>query len=303
MAALSIHDSDIGTVDYEPATPPVPGWVCVREPRLTNSKPCATTPVMSDVVSDRCGGSTRSLRRLPRLAPTVVRSSSTLELRLGQVRYSDMSVVRWTAAATFGLLVAACASTPVTRPQSHSPALQTPQPTVPNAISSPHANVPPLTVTAAPTCSGTQLQITYDPAGSGGAAGSFGIGLDVWNHGQPCQLRGWPSLQLLRTDGSVLPTHEEQATSTFAGSANPTAVILYRSCGGTMGCPPGIPPAAYISLTGDDVIPPCETAAGIRVLLPGGASPVDADLRMSGSFPTGQQFCSAGKIFVLPVHS
>jgi len=108
---------------------------------------------------------------------------------------------------------------------------KTPLPTVPNAISSPKASVPPLTVTAAPTCDGTQLQITYDPAGSGGAAGSFGIELAVWNHGQPCHLRGWPTLQRLRSDGSVLPAHEEQTTSTFAGSANPTAVILYRSCG------------------------------------------------------------------------
>ncbi len=158
-----------------------------------------------------------------------------------------MSVLRWTAVATLGLLVAACSSTPVTQSQSHSPALQTPQPTVPNAVSSPNAGVPPLTVTAAPTCNGTQLQITYYPAGSGRAAGSFGIELAVWNHGQPCHLRGWPTLQLLRSDGSVLPTHEEHTTSTFAGSANPTAVILYRSCGGTMGCPPGLPPAAYIS--------------------------------------------------------
>jgi hypothetical protein len=214
-----------------------------------------------------------------------------------------MMALRWAAVATFGLLVTACASTPVTQTKSSSPALQTPEPTVTIPISSPSASVPSLTVTAAPTCKGSQLQITYYPAGSGGAAGSFGIELAVWNHGQPCQLRGWPRLQLLRSDGSLLPTHEEQTTSTFAGSANPAAVILYRSCGGTMGCPAGLPPAAYISLAGDDVIPPCETAAEIRVLTPGGTTQVDADLRVSGSFPAGQQFCSDGKIFVLPVHS
>jgi Protein of unknown function (DUF4232) len=170
-------------------------------------------------------------------------------------------------------------------------------------ISSPNASVPSLTVTTAPTCTGSQLQITYFPAGSGGAAGSFGIELAVWNHGQPCELRGWPRLQLLRSDGSLLPTHEEQTTSTLGGSANPITVILYRSCGGTMGCPPGLPPAAYISLAGDDVIAPCETAAEIRVLTPGSVTQVDADLRVGRSFPGGQQFCSDGKIFVLPIHS
>ena len=61
-------------------------------------------------------------------------------------------------------------------------------------------------------------------------------------------------------------------------------------------------PAAFIKFTGDDVIPPCETAAGVRVVLPGESTPIVADLRVDG-FPDGQIFCSAGKIFVLPIQS
>ncbi|MFZ0179545.1 MAG: hypothetical protein WAL84_06695 [Candidatus Dormiibacterota bacterium] len=61
-------------------------------------------------------------------------------------------------------------------------------------------------------------------------------------------------------------------------------------------------PAAFITFTGDDVIPPCEIAAGVRLLLPGASIPIVADLRVGG-FPDGQTFCSAGKIFVLPVQS
>jgi hypothetical protein len=100
-----------------------------------------------------------------------------------------------------------------------------------------------------------------------------------------------------------LPTTEIRTDSTFFGSANPISVILDRSCGGTMGCPSGQPPAAYISVAGDEAILPCETAASIRVITPGGSAPIAVDLRVGGSFPGGQQFCSDGKIQVLPVHS
>jgi hypothetical protein len=201
---------------------------------------------------------------------------------------------------TLSLSVTACTSTPIARATSTPHASPTPMPTIVVATPSPPKSNPALT--NASTCAGSQLRIAYLAAGSGAAAGSFGIELAVWNSGRPCQLRGWPSLQLLKSDGSLLPTQEVRTTSTFGGSADPTNVILYRSCGGTMGCPPGIPPSAYISFAGDDVIQPCETAAGVRVLTPGSATSLDVDLRVAGSFPDGQPFCSGGKIEVLPVH-
>ena len=37
--------------------------------------------------------------------------------------------------------------------------------------------------------------------------------LAVWNDGaQPCEMRGWPSLQFLGSSGRLLPTHEVQTT-------------------------------------------------------------------------------------------
>jgi hypothetical protein len=73
-------------------------------------------------------------------------------------------------------------------------------------------------------------------------------------------------------------------------------------CGESNGCPSGVAPAAFINFSGDDVIQPCETAAKVRVLTPGTAAPVIANLSVQG-FEDGQTVCSDGKIFVLPVQS
>jgi Protein of unknown function (DUF4232) len=201
--------------------------------------------------------------------------------------------------ATLALFVAGCTSEPTAQPKAPR---ASPTPAQSVTSPSPTASTSSPALTKAPTCTASQLQVAYFPSGSGGAAGNSGLELAIWNHGVICQLRGWPELQLLDAVGAPLATNEARTTQTFFGTASPTSVVLYRSCGGTMGCPPGIFPPAYISIAGDDVIEPCETATGIRVVMPGGSTPVDVDLRVSGSFPSGLQFCSNGKIQVLPVH-
>jgi hypothetical protein len=85
-------------------------------------------------------------------------------------------------------------------------------------------------------------------------------------------------------------------------SANPINVVILPCIPGT-GCPHDSFHTAYISFVFDDVIEPCETAARIRIITPGGSTPVVVDLQVAGSFPDGQVICSDGKIQVLPVHS
>ena len=156
-------------------------------------------------------------------------------------------------------------------------------------------------VKSAHMCTGSQLHIVYSPAESSGGAGDFVTALAVLNDGtQPCEMRGWPSLQFLGSSGRLLPTHEIQTTSALV-SANPVNVIILP-CNPRMSCPPSSFNTAYISFAFDDVIQPCESVAGIRVLTPGGSTPVVVNLRVAG-FPDGQVICSDGKIQVLPVHS
>ncbi|MGA8361503.1 MAG: DUF4232 domain-containing protein [Candidatus Dormiibacterota bacterium] len=157
-------------------------------------------------------------------------------------------------------------------------------------------------MTATHMCTGSQLHIVYSPAGSSGGAGDFVTALAVLNDGtQPCEMRGWPLLQLLSSSGGLLPTHEVQTTSAIVSDSPVNVVIL--ACHPGMSCPPSSFNTAYISFAFDDVIQPCETAAGVRVLTPGGSTPVVVNLRIAGSFPDGQEICSGGRIEVLPVHS
>jgi hypothetical protein len=209
-------------------------------------------------------------------------------------------------ATLIAVSVAACASgsahpSPTATASPTISASPTPVLTIP--IPSPSATVPLPVVKSAPTCGGSQLRIAYSSAGSSGGAGSFVLQLAVWNDGVgPCQMRGWPSLRFLSGSGGLLPTHEVQTTSPIIGSVNPVDVVILP-CTTAMSCPPDSFHMAYISFGFDDVLQPCETAAGIRVLTPGASASVVVDLRVAGSFPDGQVICSDGIIQVLPVHS
>lgn len=203
-----------------------------------------------------------------------------------------------------------CTSSPLARTPSSAPFNTQPSVTpssaptpVPTASVTAHPTPSPTapTVTAGePTCRGSQLQIAYWPALSGAAAGSFAVSLAMWNHGsEPCALRGWATLQFLNPFGGLVRTRWVESTATFFGSARPDAVSLIP-CGGSNACATSAPPEAFINFAGDDVIQPCVTAAKVRVLTPGAATPVIADLRVQG-FADGQVVCSDGEIFVLPV--
>ncbi len=208
-------------------------------------------------------------------------------------------------AASTAVLLAACSSgsphpSPTATAVPTTSASLTPVLTTPTSSPSPSGSSP--VVTSAHTCTGSQLHIVYSPANSSGGAGDFVISLAVLNDGaQPCEMRGWPSLQFLGSSGSLLPTHEVKTTSALV-SANPVNVVILP-CNPGMSCPPASLNTAYISFAVDDVIQPCEMATGIRVLTPGGGTPVVVNLRVAGSFPDGQEICSDGKIEVLPVHS
>jgi hypothetical protein len=207
--------------------------------------------------------------------------------------------------ASSAIILAACSSgSPHSSPRATAvpttSASPTPALTVPTQ--SPSASVTSPVVKSAHTCAGSQLHIVYSPAGSSGGAGDFVTALAVLNDGtQPCVMRGWPLLQLLSSSGSLLPTHEVQTTSAIV-SGSPVSVVIL-ACHPGVSCPPSSFNTAYISFAFDDVIQPCETAAAVRVVTPGGSTPVVVNLRVAGSFPDGPEICSGGKIEVLPVHS
>lgn len=216
------------------------------------------------------------------------------------------------SAIALAVALASCSSAPAPPPPTSSahntPSAAPPSiaPTAtPSAAPTPTSIAPPVAAVVTsnePTCAGAQLQIAYWPGLSGGGAGTIGISLAIWNHGKrPCKLKGWATLQFLNSAGGLVPTHWVETTSIFTGSSDvlPIAVSLV-TC--TQPNCTNAAPAAYISFDGDDVFSPCETADGIRVNTPGSSTPVFVNLR-SGNWPHGQTFCSAGKIFVLPVQS
>jgi hypothetical protein len=155
----------------------------------------------------------------------------------------------------------------------------------------------------------SQVQIGYLMGASGAAAGNTSIVLGVRNNGaRPCELRGWPLLQFLASNGAALPTRETQTTSNFFLSTTLQTVILQTGTvpldtSQELGSSPQVVGYSYISIGGDDILPPCETVASIRVVLPGVRTPIVVSLRVPIAFPAGQVVCSAGRVQVLPVHS
>ncbi|MHB8487706.1 MAG: DUF4232 domain-containing protein [Candidatus Dormibacteria bacterium] len=219
-------------------------------------------------------------------------------------------------AAVLTAALAACAGAAPARPTS-SPLPSTPSPATPSPEPSALPSVaptaaptvaptpsptPPIVTAGEPTCASSQLQIAYSQALGGGAAGSFVVALGIWNRGsRPCKLRGWATVQFLNPTGGLVPTHWVETTSDFSGSAE-SRVVSLLPCAGADGCAPDSTPAAYISVAGDDVIEPCVTAAGVRVVVPGSSTPVVVNLRASG-FEDGQIFCSDGEAWLLPILS
>jgi len=222
--------------------------------------------------------------------------------------------------ARYGLLVASaltatlvsCTSSPLVPTASNAP-LNTQPPIAPSiaptATPTISPTAPPTPSPTAPivtagelTCTGSQLQIAFWPALSGGGAGSVAVSLAIWNRGtRPCRIHGWATLQFLNPAGGLVSTRWVETTATFGGSARLEAISLLP-CGESNGCPYGVAPAAFINFFGDDVIEPCVTAARVRVLTPGTSIPVVANLSVQG-YTDGQVFCSDGKISVLPVQS
>ncbi len=210
---------------------------------------------------------------------------------------------RLVRAASFWTLIGAALGIPNADVNTFE-GISTPPPTASPSVS---------TATSAPLCLASQVQVAYLMGASGAAAGNTSIVLGIRNSSaRPCELRGWPVLQFLASKGTRLPTREMQTTSNFSGSASLREVILQTGTA-PLDTTQGIGTApvgstqlvgyGYISIGSNDILLPCETAASIRVLLPGMRTPIVVDLSVPGAFPTGQVVCSAGTIQVLPVHA
>jgi hypothetical protein len=167
------------------------------------------------------------------------------------------------------------------------------------------------TATRAPLCLASQLQVSYLMSASGAAAGNTSIVLGVRNAStRPCELRGWPVVTFVASNGAALPTREMQTTSNFSLSTSLQTVILQTGTAPPQTTQPiGSAPLGstqdqgygFISIGSDDVVLPCETAASIRVALPGVSTSIVVSLRVPMAFPAGQVVCSEGMIQVLPV--
>ena len=209
---------------------------------------------------------------------------------------------RLVRAASFWTLIGAALGIPNAKLNTFEGIL-TPPPTASPSVS---------TATSAPLCLASQLQVAYLMGPSGGGAGNISIVLGIRNRSaRPCELRGWPILKLLASNGAELPTREVQTTSNFSLSASPQTVVLQTGTAPLETSQPiGSAPLGstqdfgygYVSIGGDDILLPCETAASIRVVLPGVSTSIVVSLRVPDAFPTGQVVCSAGAIQVLPVH-
>jgi hypothetical protein len=67
------------------------------------------------------------------------------------------------------------------------------------------------TATSAPMCLGSQVQISYLMGASGAAAGNTSIVLGMRNSSaRPCELRGWPVVQFVGSNGGTSATREMQ---------------------------------------------------------------------------------------------
>jgi hypothetical protein len=179
--------------------------------------------------------------------------------------------------------------------------------------SAPPSTSPSLsTATRAPLCLASQIQVSYLMGASGAAAGNTSIVLGIRDgSARPCELRGWPIVQFVAGNGAALPTREMQTTSNFSLSTSLQTVILQTGTAPLQTTQPiGSAPLGstqdqgygFISIGSDDILLPCETAASVRVVLPGMSASIVVSLRVPMAFPAGQVVCSGGRIQVLPVH-
>jgi hypothetical protein len=182
----------------------------------------------------------------------------------------------------------------------------------PSPSAPPSASPSLSTATRAPLCLASQIQVSYLMGASGAAAGNTSIVLGIRDSSaRPCELRGWPIVQFVAGNGAALPTREMQTTSNFFLSTSLQTVILQTGTALLQTTQPiGSAPLGstqdqgygFISIASDDILLPCETAASVRVVLPGMSASIAVSLRVPMAFPAGQVVCSRGRIQVLPVH-
>src|SRR5215467_2446761 len=192
-------------------------------------------------------------------------------LRVRWERSTDVLVMflRSRAVVLLGSLVAIAASCS----QGAAPrATVAQQPTI-AVTRSPTSNTaaPPLVIPspegAFNTCEVAQLEAQLIRVGA--AAGNIEGIVELRNRsGAECDLIGYAGIQLLDAEGRPLPTKVQWTTRSFFPPDTPVSAVALPS--GTGPITPGqpVPGHAHIAISWDDVQPPCEMAAQLKLTPP-----------------------------------
>ena len=115
--------------------------------------------------------------------------------------------------------------------------------------------------------------------------------LEFTNRGTgPCQMNGWPVVQMLDAQGAALPTSMHRATGVYVGSEEHPLVVVLQPGG-----------HAFFGIGWVNSAAParCEYPAKFRVAPPGDGAALDVNVAIAGTnFP---EVCGGGALSVLPV--
>lgn len=132
-----------------------------------------------------------------------------------------------------------------------------------------------------------------------GGAGTFQGLIELRNRAQtPCMLQGYFTVAVIEPSGQELPPHDRRAD----GSSAPAPVTLPPGTA-TLGVLPRPTGHAYVTISWNDVLPPCRVARRFSLELPDGQSSIVLDAVVPGGAAGDVTVCADGRLTVTAVAS
>jgi len=194
-------------------------------------------------------------------------------------------------------IATSCSQSAAPRP-TQQPAVAVTRPPASNAVPA-----PPVISTPQGTfnqCEVDQLEAQVIRVGA--AAGHIEGIVELRNRsGAECDLIGYAGIQLLDAEGRPLPTKVQWTTRSFFPPDTPVSAVALPS--GTGPITPGqpVPGHAHIAISWDDVQPPCEMAAQLKLTPPDSHQSITIPVTPPGLSSGHLTVCSGGSLLVKPV--
>lgn len=191
-------------------------------------------------------------------------------------------------------------SRPLTSPGAvESAYTQTPAPR-PAATPSPSALVIPPPQGPFRRCEVSQLEAQLISIGA--AAGNVQGIIELRNRSAAeCDLYGYAGIQLLDSGGQPLPTRVRWTTSSFFPPETPLSVVALPPSTSPITSSRPVAGHAYVALSWDDVLAPCEHPSQLMITPPDSYESVTISATPPGGTAGQLTVCSGGSLSVKPV--